>query len=154
MAGIKVQKDYNEIIKELTTKPKFTNVEKVFNSIAHLFIFAGAFGFHKKRKIKTTRARQDQVVDTIFDNQNLQVHIYAVALAESKDIAVLNNKDECYQIFEDYVNGGLEEICKIKDNFSNPEDFVQDLLNKLNTIAAKNVPYDPDPLDPQDIKLD
>ncbi len=153
MAGIRVQAEYEELIQELTSKPKSSKKEKIFPTIAHFFIFAGAFGYQKQKKIETKKARQDTVIDNIFDNAKLQVHIYAVALAEAKTIEILKDKDICYKIFENYVNGGLEEINKIRKKFGETDEFVQEMLNKINTIASENVHYEPEPLDPDELNI-
>ena len=116
MAEIKPELKYEEFIKELTSN------KGPFSSIAHLYVFAAAFGFSKNKSKPTSKPRKDQVRDITFKNQGLESNIFTIALADKQSLECLKDKDYCYKIFEGYVNGGLELLKKNQENFFNPSD--------------------------------
>ena len=53
---------------------------------------------------------------------------------------ILDDKDRCYEIYEGYVNGGLEEIQSISDKFPDETLFRNEILNQITSQAQKNAP--------------
>ena len=136
MAEIKPEIKFEQLIKELTA-----GGSAPFPSIAELYVFAAAYGFSEQKHSPTHKPRKDQVRDITFKNKGLESNIYAIALAHRENLECLKDKDECYQIFQGYVNGGLAIIQKLRDKFA-IDVFYSELLNIITDISQKNVPYD------------
>ena len=133
MANVTVDNKYDGLIKFLVSKGN------LFTYIYSLFNFAASYGYAKNRFIKTTKQRE-RVTDKIYENAKADVNIYAIALAHEKDMKVLDDKDKCFEIYEGYVNGGLEEIKSISDRLPDESLFRNEILNLITSQAQKNAP--------------
>ena len=64
--------------------------------------------------------------------------IFAIALGHAQDYSILKDEDECYEIFEGYVNAGFKILKKKSKNFNDGESFVDSLLEELRAQAQDN----------------
>ncbi len=133
MANVTVDVKHDGLIKALVSKGN------LFTYIYSLYNFAASYGYSKKRFVKTEKVRE-RVTDKIYENSKADVNIYAIALAHEKDMKILDDKDRCYEIYEGYVNGGLEEIQSISDKFPDETLFRNEILNQITSQAQKNTP--------------
>lgn len=125
------QKDINSLMKETGC----------FNTNADFYVYLAALGFSEKRKFKTeSRSGWGEIEDKIFDSENkkLERMVLAIALSSEKDFNILKDTDKCYEIFEDYVNGGFEILLEKSQKYTSLEDFTDDLLLDIESESRKN----------------
>lgn len=121
-----------------------------FRTNANFFCFCAGLGLSKQNFIPTKK-KVNEVRDTVFSSYDLEKVIFLIALDHKKDVEVLTDNDECYLIFEGYVNGGLD-IIKKESKQHDDEDLAYALLNMINKQAIENIPFEDDvsttPLNP------
>ena len=72
--------------------------------------------------------------------ENLEQFIFATAFYETKDQQVFNDFDKCYKIFEEYVNGGLEELKEIYLEDHDAESLFEKLIEEMAHQTFDNLP--------------
>ncbi len=127
--SINRSKDHAGIIETLMKKSPDTGVQ-VFPTIKHLQCFAALLGFDQNRREKLDRSNIENIEWHTFENTKHEYYIYLIALAETKDIAILRQDihnaestvkgEDMVRIFEEYANGGFEIIRSWLDK--NPSD--------------------------------
>ena len=119
---------------------QITDILGFFPTNAHLYCYLASVGFKKGKREKTAKPNPGwgDVPERIFRNQGLLPQVYTIALAETKDYEILKDLDQCFSIFEEYVNAGFFEIKKISKNSNTEEEFVDLLLQDLIDTAQKN----------------
>jgi dnd system-associated protein 4 len=77
-----------------------------------LMCFAAVLGFEKGRKKPLDTATMEIDGRTFENHQQSLDLLYLIPLADAKDVEVLreNNEDQCLSIFEQYAEGGFQEI--------------------------------------------
>ena len=116
-----------------------------FNTNADFYVYLAAVGFGKKRKFKTeSRSGWGEIENSIFDSENKKLGrmVLALALASEKDFNILKDTDKCYEIFGEYVNGGFEVLFEKSQEYSNFEDFIDDLLLDIESESKKNKKFE------------
>jgi len=110
-----------------------------------LLCFAAVLGFERE-KIRELDASTMEIDGRTFENHDQSRDIiYLIALAHSKDAEVLReeNDDRCISIFEQYAEGGLEEIASwLKERPEDPNGDVAilDALRKRGYLGqGRNV---------------
>ncbi|MEH1031942.1 DNA phosphorothioation-associated protein 4 [Micromonospora profundi] len=92
------------------------NDNAIFASMRDLFVFAAALGKIEERRKPVTKVAKDPIrLDLFRSDAGHDLLIQALAvLANSGDAEILRDDrvDERIQVFEEYVNGGLELIAE------------------------------------------
>ena len=110
---IKIAKDKAELMKSLVASNEQT---APFQTYVEVLVFAAALGAkHNKRVIleEISKRDPDPIPQEHFISKGYDTLIKLLAIAESKDINIIDSNNESYDaqrihIFEEYVNGGLE----------------------------------------------
>ena len=112
-----------------------------FENMMKLFVAAAALGIKNKSKLSLKKNRGKSVADRIWSrNENLEQFIFATAFYETKDQQVFNDFDKCYKIFEEYVNGGLEELKEIYLEDHDAESLFEKLIEEMAHQTFDNLP--------------
>lgn len=118
---------------ELITKLAGDSAEAVFSSMRDLFVFAASFGKSEGRSVPFTAAYGDPIRLELFQRDGThELLINVIAVLEHPDDPEILREDrvgERIEIFEGYVNGGLELIQVHLS--SNPMMREDDALNAL-----------------------
>ena len=110
---------------------------KVFDTKQKALMFAAALGAHieKREAVKST---EEGIRWQIFETQGDNAFIYALAVAETEGLEVLNDADagDAYvTIFEEYANAGLIYIDE--QILSKPVDPLDALISLLLDIRSR-----------------
>jgi len=102
--------------------------------------FAAVLGFEKDRK-KPLDAVTMEIDGRTFENHQQSLDLlYLIALADAKDVDLLreNNEDQCLTIFEQYAEGGFEEIAawlKERPEDDNGDSAILEALQKKGFLG-------------------
>lgn len=136
LARVQISEDKAELVKALRAADDSTGP---FQTYADVLTFAAALGFKRKRRSplgKFSRKDPDAVLQEQFKNGSI---IHLIAIIETQDPKILTNTDECdlarVQIFQEYVNGGLEIL---QSELNGVVDYSEQILLMLN--LAKEQP--------------
>tara|TARA_B100001741_G_C16257087_1_gene461202 strand:+ start:240 stop:665 length:426 start_codon:yes stop_codon:yes gene_type:complete len=139
MASIGARSEYAEMINQLAGQ---SVSDAPFKSFMHLFVACAALAIQKKNKhapMQTADIGQS-VQDRIWrSNPELERIIYAVAFYDTKDQRIFNDSDKCYGIFQQYVNGGLEELHVIYSDDRDSKNTYQKLLIEMAHVSLSNI---------------
>ena len=142
MASIHPSSKYKVFSEISDEKTNITDVlgRPIFDTNAELYCFLAALGLKKGKRVKTKERHSDwgQVRDQTFDSKGLMPRIYMIVLAESKDYSVLKDLDKCFDIFEEFVNSGFEELKKIAKKSDDEDEFRELVLQMVLEVAQKN----------------
>lgn len=112
MRTIRRSKKYEGLVRQLAEAVHPHAGRPIFPTMRELMCFAAVVGFdcERKKPLETTTMEID---GRTFENhqQSLDL-IYLIALADAKDAEVLreDSEDQCLSIFEQYAEGGFEEL--------------------------------------------
>jgi|TARA_B100001059_G_scaffold234451_1_gene277107 dnd system-associated protein 4 len=138
MASITAHKDYTKMIDQLADR---SITDRPFDNYMTLFITCAALGVKAKNKhaILQSKSGGKDVMERIW-HQNPQHEriIFAVALWETKDIRIFKDKEKCYEIFEQYVNGGLEEMYASYSDHRNADSIFQTIIMDMALSSQDN----------------
>ena len=115
----------------------FTGDSKPFGTMAAFFSFCAALGYSQNRSYETKK-RVNEVRDRTFESIGSVGSIFSIALDTKKDPLILDNVDDCYKIYEGFVNGGLSIIKEEAKDLDNDE-LVQRLLTLVHEKALENM---------------
>lgn len=121
--------EYHDLIDRLY------GADKIFRYIYEVLCFAAYVGLHggSRKKIKS---KDEPVRLRLFEDNELDRHIWSINLFNGNDVALLKDSTQCLEVFEEYANGGLEIIDnKLKDH---PEDLtgIDTLSAMISTVQA------------------
>ncbi|MCC2345189.1 DNA phosphorothioation-associated protein 4 [Bacillus anthracis] len=140
---IRRPKDQEEMYKVLTDRDELGGI---FSSFKDIFMLAGIVGFMNKKR-KTFTSSLEQIHWNVFNSETDETVINAVALAETRDLTIINTDDEAFDrkitIYEEYAAGGLEYLYdKIMENpryaLDNYFDFLKSMEKEVS-IEKKNL---------------
>jgi dnd system-associated protein 4 len=121
LARVPVAQDKASFVKALRAKEDGTGL---FLSYADILTLAAAIGFQNKKRVpiqKIAHKDPDAVLQEQFRDPSI---IKLIALADTQDPKILAPDEECdrlrVQIFQEYVNGGLELLSKELYGVSEP----------------------------------
>jgi len=121
--------EFNELIDRLN------GADKIFRFIAEVLCFAAYVGLHSGSR-KKIKSKDEPVNLRIFENNELDRHIWAINLFDSNDVAKLKNSNNCLEVFEEYANGGLVIIDnKLKDHPEDPTG-IDTIMAMISTVQA------------------
>lgn len=108
---IRYARDKGDVIKRLVVGEGSTGP---FRLIADVLVFAAAFGLERNKRVPLGETLGEPIRQEIFDRQGYDTFMNLLAVHTENDPTVLSNADESVdrraRIFEEYANGGLEEI--------------------------------------------
>lgn len=97
----------------LTESSANDSLMSIFPTMRELVCFAAVLGFQIDKKLPLDKETHE-IDSRIFESHDVTKDlIYLIALADTRDQEVLReeNDDRCIEIFEEYSEGGLEEIA-------------------------------------------
>jgi dnd system-associated protein 4 len=105
-----------------------------------LMCFAAVLGFEKHRRKPLDTATMEIDGRTFENHQQSLDIIYLIALADAKDVELLreNNEDQCLSIFEQYAEGGFEELAawlKERPDDENGDIAIREALQKRGFLG-------------------
>ena len=134
MALVKTDSSFTNIIQQLIDKEQ----GGPFNTYMDLFCACAALGIKDNIKREVTTAGIE-VQDRVWkNNHTLEKKIFLTALYDQKKAEILKDEDECYKIFETYVNGGLTVLEEIFSRHLDTEGAVDELMAKAAHMALEN----------------
>jgi len=134
MALVKTDSSFTNIIQQLIDKEQ----GGPFNTYMDLFCACAALGIKENIKREVTHTGIE-VQDRVWkNNQRLEKKIFLTALYDQKKAEILKDEDECYKIFETYVNGGLTVLEEIFSRHLDTQDAVDELISKAAHMALEN----------------
>tara|TARA_B100000242_G_C42874066_1_gene405577 strand:- start:71 stop:505 length:435 start_codon:yes stop_codon:yes gene_type:complete len=113
---------------------------KLFSSNVDLFVFAAGIGFSENISEPIGQGQRGTEIKTDSTDalKNNLGAIRAIALADKQDVSILDDLDECSEIFAGYVNGGLARLEEIRQENPKDIDFIDEILQLLKRQATKN----------------
>ncbi len=112
MRAIRRSARHEDLVRNLAETPHPQAGRAIFPTMRELLCFAAVLGFEMDKR-KPLDATTKEIDGRTFEGheQSLDL-IYLLALAHEKDADILHeeNDDKCVSIFEEYVDGGLDEI--------------------------------------------
>jgi dnd system-associated protein 4 len=119
----------------------------LFPTIRELLCFAALLGYSENRRLPLDRDKGfEDVSYQQFERGEAEDLIYLIALADSKDPEILKDGQEgrCAEIFEEYVNGGLQIIheAMLRGGGEYPDRDILELLRENNYLDIVDVPPD------------
>ncbi len=113
----------------------------LFPTIRELLCFAALLGYSENRRSPLDKAAGvEDVSYQQFERGDAEDLIYLIALAETKDLEVLKDGEEsrCAEIFEEYVNGGLQIIheAMLRGGGEYPDRDILELLNECGFLDS------------------
>lgn len=129
LARVNISEDKAELVRNLRSSDGNTGPFRTYSDLA---TFAAVVGFNHSRRVplgNLSRKDPDGILQEQFRNPEL---IGLVALADTQDPKILQDRDECdrrrVEIFQQYVNGGLEILAT---ELSGAVDYADQLLLML-----------------------
>tara|TARA_B100000780_G_C20818329_1_gene325143 strand:+ start:69 stop:509 length:441 start_codon:yes stop_codon:yes gene_type:complete len=116
--------------------------DKIFGTYAKVLTFAAYCGIHNNlsEPLASKNRISDPIKKIIFDNENLLEHIYAIAfIANNKDASVLKNEGLCFELFENYANGGLKYVNDLLQDNPRDTDGVETIMTLVKEINSENI---------------
>ncbi len=140
MRAIKRSKRHESMVRQLAETSHPHAGRPIFPTMRELMCFAAALGFENDRK-KPLETTTMEIDGRTFENhqQSLDL-IYLLALADARDAEVLRDEHEekCLEIFEQYAEGGFEEISawlKERPEDENGDAALLDALRKRKFLG-------------------
>ncbi len=126
---------HEDMVQKLAVQKLNDAQRAIFPTIRELLCFAAILGFSENRRIPLDK---DKGVEDIsyqqFERGDSEDLIYLIALAESKDANILRdgNENSCAEIFEEYVNGGLQVIeeALVRGGGEYPDRDIMEMLRE------------------------
>ena len=113
MRSVRRSKQHESLVRLLAETNHPDSARPIFPTMRELLCFAAVLGFERDKK-ESLDATTMEIDGRTFENhqQSLDL-IYLLALADKKDAEVLreDNEDQCLGIFEQYAEGGFQEIA-------------------------------------------
>jgi dnd system-associated protein 4 len=140
MRPVRRSKRHETLVRQLAEANHPHASRPIFPTMRELMCFAAVLGFEKDRK-RPLDVTTSEIDGRTFENhqQSLDL-IYLIALADTKNVDVLreNNEDQCLGIFEQYAEGGFEEIAawlKERPEDENGDEAILQALQKKGFLG-------------------
>jgi dnd system-associated protein 4 len=111
---IKIAKDKAELVQRLLDEKRTTGM---FSTYADVIAFAASLGVKNQRRSPIAEVSQSEPAPIsleVFISRGYERLIKLIAVTSTEDIKVLSSEDESAEttilIFEEYANGGLEQL--------------------------------------------
>jgi dnd system-associated protein 4 len=140
MRAIKRSKKYEGIVRQLAEAVHPHASRPIFPTMRELICFAAVVGFERDKKRPLDTATMEIDGRTFENHQQSLDLIYLIGLADAKDVEVLreDSEDKCLSIFEQYAEGGFEELAawlKDKPEDENGDSAILVGLRKLGVLG-------------------
>ena len=113
MRAIRRSKRHETLVRQLAEANHPHASRPIFPTMRELMCFAAVLGFEREKK-KPLDATTMEIDGRTFANHDQSSDlIYLIALSDAKDADVIrdDNEDQCIDIFEQYAEGGFEELA-------------------------------------------
>ena len=136
---IRVAKDKAELVQALVASNDTTGL---FNTYVDVLVFAAALGAKRKKRVPLGAISQREpapIPQEQFLVRGYDIVIKLLAIVETQDRKILSSshyesEQKRNSIFEEYVNGGLEEL---RDELRGSVDYSETILLILNSEIFK-----------------
>ena len=145
--NINRSRNHEDMIQRLAML-KLPDAERtLFPTIRELLCFAALLGYSEDRRLPLDpSAGTEDVSYQQFERGDAEDLIYLIALAETKDPAVLREGEEsrCAEIFEEYANGGLQILhdAMLQSGGEYPDRDILELLLKSGYLNVDDTEPD------------
>lgn len=139
MADVRTKKTFEKICQDFAGQK---TVNAPFKNFMSFFVACAAIGVRENLKIPFTGQAGVMVQDRLWEGSNnfdYERNIYAIALYDTKDVGVFSDKDKCYEIFESYVNGGLDYIKELHTEMNSIDATYEALLQETAHKSLENI---------------
>lgn len=140
MRPVRRSKRHEGLVRQLAEANHPHASRPIFPTMRELMCFAAVLGFEKDRK-RQLDGTTSEIDGRTFENhqQSLDL-IYLIALADAKNVDMLreNHEDECLSIFEQYAEGGFQEIAawlKERPEDENGDEAILQALQKKGFLG-------------------
>ena len=146
-SNINRSRNHEDMIQRLAML-KLPDAERtLFPTIRELLCFAALLGYSEGRRLPLDpSAGTEDVSYQQFERGDAEDLIYLIALAETKDPAVLREDEEgrCAEIFEEYANGGLQILhdAMLQSGGEYPDRDIFELLLKSGYLNVDDTEPD------------
>ena len=146
-SNINRSRNHEDMIQRLAML-KLPDAERtLFPTIRELLCFAALLGYSEGRRLPLDpSAGTEDVSYQQFERGDAEDLIYLIALAETKDPAVLREGEEgrCAEIFEEYANGGLQILhdAMLQSGGEYPDRDILELLLKSGYLNVDDTEPD------------
>ena len=146
-SNINRSRNHEDMIQRLAML-KLPDAERtLFPTIRELLCFAALLGYSEDRRLPLDpSAGTEDVSYQQFERGDAEDLIYLIALAETKDPAVLREGEEsrCAEIFEEYANGGLQILhdAMLQSGGEYPDRDILELLLKSGYLNVDDTEPD------------
>tara|TARA_B100001059_G_C17833409_1_gene586255 strand:- start:302 stop:724 length:423 start_codon:yes stop_codon:yes gene_type:complete len=138
MAEVRTKKTFEKICQDFAGQK---TADAPFKNFMSFFVACAAIGVRERAKIPFAGQAGVIVQDRLWEgsnNHDYERNIYAVALFEAKDVSIFSDKEKCYEIFESYVNGGLDYIKELHTEMNSVDATYENLIQDAAHQALEN----------------
>ena len=140
MLAIRRSKRHESLVRQLAETNHPNASRPIFPTMRELLCFAAVLGLERQKKRELDSATMEIDGRTFENHEQSKDLIYLIALADSKDAEVLReeNDDRCIGIFEQYAEGGLDELgawLKERPEDPNGDMAILDALRKRGFLG-------------------
>ena len=144
MPTLYFSKEYKTLVEELCTKSVQPELGEIFPLYRDLMLFAAMTGKRYDRK-SARKGNGGEVESNYFKSTGFKKEgvVYLLGLLENDDPSVLKDgASDCWKLFEQYCNGGMEIISGWLKATESTEQYAQILQKKILDQArqSKKVP--------------
>ncbi|MED5603135.1 MAG: hypothetical protein VX935_12025 [Pseudomonadota bacterium] len=155
MATVFFHEEYRDLVDKLAReKPSFAT-RPIFSTLLDLGVFCALLGYHENRRREVPPQQQgNAITESAFLNLDKESVVFLLALQEKKTGDILREKSEteCWDIFQDYMNGGFEVLQEWFVENPHDGDLVDTILSKIQLIAVEDNVDKPDMVDPGELE--
>lgn len=130
---------HEDMVQKLAMQKLPGSNRTLFPTIRELLCFAALLGYSEERRLPLDKEKGvEDISYQQFERGDAEDLIYLIALAETRDPEILKDGEEsrCAEIFEEYVNGGLQIIheAMLRGGGEYPDRDIMELLKDRNYL--------------------
>lgn len=130
---------HEDMVQKLAMQKLPGSNRTLFPTIRELLCFAALLGYSEERRLPLDKEKGvEDISYQQFERGDAEDLIYLIALAETRDPEILKDGEEsrCTEIFEEYVNGGLQIIheAMLRGGGEYPDRDIMELLKDRNYL--------------------
>jgi dnd system-associated protein 4 len=131
---IRRPQDHDELIKRLTAKDKYRNVDTPFTVMYDLLVFAASLGFKLEKRVPFSKSGEPIDFATMKSNAYFEQLLSTIAVLTFEGDHTCLSDDrlaERIRLFEEYANGGLIELSeRLKNDHPSPSEYLETLISQ------------------------
>ena len=104
-----VEKNQHEKMKELTSKESEAEREVPFKVMKEVLMASAMIGYNLGLKADI-KEKQEVIFTRYLDSQLDLPIVCCLAIADGKNVDVINDKNKIIEIFQEYITGGFETL--------------------------------------------